>query len=276
VAAVIGDPIRRSLSPAIHNAAFRVLDLDWVYVAFPVAAGDVVRALDGMRGLGVSGLSVTMPCKQAASRAVEVRDQDAEVLDAVNCIVNDAGVLIGHNTDGAGFVAGAADAGFEPVGRRVVVLGAGGAARAVILALARAGAGEIVVVNRSRDRAYQAVTVAERGGGTGRVGGLADIAGADLVVNATSVGMGASDIESGAMPIPAELVDSLIAEGQFVADLVTHPVETPLLRAAVRAGARPVDGLGMLVHQAAIAFERWTGVEAPLAVMHTAARRGQV
>jgi shikimate dehydrogenase len=177
----------------------------------------------------------------------------------------DPGRLVGHNTDGPGFVAAVRAAGFEPHGARCAVVGAGGAARAVILALARAGATEVVVVNRSTDRAEAAAVLAD---GAGRVGTFEDLPEADLVVNATSVGMGVDTDAEG--PVPFDL--ALVRPGQHVAELVVFPVRTPLLRHAAARGAVPVDGVGMLVHQAAIAFELWTGETAPVPVMLAAAR----
>jgi shikimate dehydrogenase len=265
VAAVIGDPIRHSLSPTIHNAAFRALDLDWVYVALPVAAGDAARALDGMRAFGIDGLSVTMPHKDAVAALVDDHEADAAALGAVNCVERRDDRLVGHNTDGAGFVAAVRDAGFDPYGRRCAVLGAGGAARAVILALGRAGAAEVVVVNRTVERAEAAVSLA---GPVGRLGDESSVRAAELVVNATSVGMGQLD-EHGDVPCPIEL----IGPHHTVADLVMHPLQTPLLRGAEARGAATIDGLGMLVHQAAAAFEIWTGVAPPVDVMLAAARR---
>jgi len=266
VAAVIGMPIRHSLSPEIHNAAFRALDLDWVYTAFPVAEGDVPAALAGVRALGIEGLSVTMPHKQATADAVDRLSDDARDLRAVNCVVRDGDDLVGHNTDGPGFLAGLrAAAGFDPAGQDCVVLGAGGAARAVVLALARAGAARVTVVNRTEARAADAAALA---GAAGMVGRVDAVASAALVVNATSVGMGS---EVGAVDGPAPFATDLLSEGQVVADLVVHPVDTPLLLRAAARGAVPVDGIGMLVHQAALAFTLWTGVDAPVDVMTEAA-----
>jgi shikimate dehydrogenase len=267
LAAVIGDPVRHSLSPAIHNAAFRARGLDWVFLALPVATGDVPRALAGMRALGIDGLSVTMPHKQAVAAGVDELDADAAALEAVNCVWRDGERLGGCNTDGPGFVASLADAGFSPKDRRCVVLGAGGAARAVVLALARAGAAEVAVVNRTREKAEAAVTLA---GHIGRVAPVEAVDEADLIVNATSVGMGAMDPASGELPLPG----ALLRGDHVVADLVVHPLETPLLRHARSVGATAVDGAGMLVHQAALAFERWTGAPAPVDVMLGAVRQG--
>ncbi len=263
LAAVIGSPVRHSMSPTIHNAAFAALGLDWAYLAFEVAPGQAARALDAMRTLGLGGLSVTMPHKLDVAAAVDELTPAAAALGAANTVVPlGDGRLLGDNTDGAGFVDSLRAAGVEPAGRRVVLVGAGGAARAVAVALAAAGVTDLAVVNRTPERA---IAVAALAGAVGRVGdAAADLAAADLIVNATSVGMGAS----GGLPFdPAGL-----HAGQAVADLVYHPLETPLLAAARAAGATPVDGLGMLVHQAARQFTRWTGREAPLGAMDAAAR----
>jgi shikimate dehydrogenase len=263
VAGVIGAPVRHSLSPAIHNAAFAAAGLDWVFAAFEVEPGGAARALDGARALGLGGLSVTMPHKEDVAAAVDERSAVVDRLAAANCVVPvGGGRLRGESTDGEGFMRSLADAGVDPAGLRCCVLGAGGAARAVVLALAAAGAGEVTVVNRTEANAVRAVELA---GAVGRVANGAAVAGAiggaHLVVNATSVGMG-----GGAGPIDVDLLGA----GQVVADLVYEPVRTALLDGAAAAGCRTVDGLGMLVHQAAIAFEAWTGETAPLAAMRGA------
>ncbi len=262
LAAVIGTPVRHSLSPVLHNAAFAAAGLDWVYVALEVAEGRVPEALAGARALGVGGLSVTTPHKEAAADACDRLSPDASLLHAVNCVVPDGDELVGHNTDGPGFVAALGADGFDPQGRACVVLGAGGAARAIALALARAGAAEVSVVNRTRARAEQAVALV---GGAGRVvepGAAASVvADAALVVNATTVGMGQP--AAGDVPVDPELLHA----GQLVADIVYRPLETPLLAAARRRGATVVNGVPMLVHQAAEAFRLWTGVPPPVAAM---------
>jgi len=171
------------------------------------------------------------------------------------------GRLRGHSTDGAGFVASLREAGVDPAGLRVGVIGAGAAARSVIDALARAEAASVVVVNRSAERAAQAAALAGDRGATAAADQLGEC---DLVVNATSVGMGADELP---------LDPSLLREGQVVADLVYHPLDTALLRAARAIGARTVDGLGMLVHQAALQQELWLGVRPDPDVMRAAAVR---
>ena len=267
VVGVIGDPVGHSLSPLLHNAAFDALGLDWVSVAFPVAGGRVAEALGGMRAFGIKGLSVTMPHKHDASLLVDERTTVAERLGVVNCITRTVtGQLVGDSTDGAGFLESLRrGAGFEPTDRRCLVLGAGGAARAVVVALADAGALEVVVVNRTLSRAQEA---AELAGRCGRVGTPDDVAQAELVVQATPVGMEGVGPDAASLPIDPAVLHA----GQVVADLVYHPLVTPLLAAARAQGAETVGGLGMLVHQAALAIERWTGQRAPVEAMWTAVR----
>lgn len=263
LAAVIGFPVRHSLSPAMHNAAFGELGLDWVYVAFEVAPGGVEAAFAGVRALGFGGLSVTIPHKSAALEAVDEVSDAARAVGAVNTVVPTAGGrLRGDNTDGAGFLAALTDEGFDPTGRICAVLGAGGAARAAVHALAGAGAAEVAVINRTPARAE---TTAALAGATGRVGSPADVVHADLVVNATPLGLAGSQ----ELPIDPEL----LREGQLVVDLVPNPAVTPLMRAARERGAGVAGGLGMLVHQGALAFELWTGRPAPVGVMRDAAVR---
>lgn len=261
VAAVIGDPVVHSRSPAIHNAAFRSLGLDWVFVAFATPTGAADEAVRSMRGLALGGLSVTMPHKDEVARHVDRLSPEAQRLGAVNCVAWDDGDLVGHNTDGRGFVDALGEQGVELAGERLVLLGAGGAARAVLVGALLAGADEVVVINRDQARARAAVAL---GGQSCRVGEPADISGAQVVVNATPVGM--------APDRGVPLDTGLLRAGQVVVDLVYDPLETPLLAAAAAAGAVPVGGLGMLVHQAAAAFELWTGASAPLEAMWSAAR----
>ncbi len=267
VVGVIGDPVAHSLSPLLHNAAFVELGVDWVSAAFPVATGQAAAALAGMRALGVRGLSVTMPHKDAVAAGVDTRSPTAERLGAVNCVSREGDVLRGENTDGAGFVAALGQgAGFDPRGRRCLVAGAGGAARAVVLALGAAGAGEVVVVNRTPERAATAAALA---GAAGRVGEAAEASAMDLVVNATPVGMA----DTGAVAARPVIDPARLGPAQLAVDLVVHPLVTPWMAAAEGSGARVLGGLGMLVHQAALQIEIWTGLEAPVAAMWSAASR---
>lgn len=258
---MIGAPVEHSLSPVIHNAAFAALGLDWAYFAVSVPDGRAPDALAAMRSLHLAGMSVTMPHKAAAAAGSDVLTPRAERLGAVNCLAWRGTQVEGDSTDGPGFLDSlVVDHAWDPAGRRAVVVGAGGAARAVIAALAEAGAAQVGVLGRTPERAAQAALLA------GAVGAVVDpdaVAGADLVVNATPVGMGGDP----ALPVDADRLGA----GQVVVDLVYDPVETPLLVAARERGAMPVNGLGMLVHQAAHAFRRWTGEDPPVEVMSAAA-----
>ena len=270
VAAVIGDPVRHSRSPAIHNAAFAAAGIDWVFTAFEVPAGKGAEALDAMRVLRLAGMSVTMPLKAEVAAAADEVDEEVEVLAAANCMVPlGDGRLRAANTDAAGFVAGLhADAGLSPEGLRVALMGGGGAARAVAWGLAAAGAADVAVINRTQAKAEAAAAVANaagRAGRPGRIGTMDDIAGADVVVNATSVGMGADP----SMPCDP----SLLRPGQVAVDLVYEPTETAWLAALRQRGVEAHNGLSMLAYQAAAAFELWTGADAPVEVMRQAALR---
>ena len=277
---VIGSPIGHSLSPVLHNAAFAALGLDatWHSRAFEVAPGEAASALAAMRRADISGLSVTMPHKADVTALVDDCSPVARGLGAVNCIVNRSGRLFGTNTDGEGFVASLArGAAFTPAGRRCLVIGAGGAARAVILALAQAGASAVAVLNRTPERAAAAAALAGVSGSVVPVGpvGSAEekgqleaVASADLVVNATPLGMAGAFHGSAADWLVAP---QLLHPGQVVADLVYAPRPTRWLAEAAAAGAHPVDGLGMLVHQAAAQLELWTGQQAPVEAMWQAA-----
>jgi len=265
VVGVIGDPIDHSLSPLLHNTAFAALGLDWVSVGFRVPDGSAAGALEGMRALGLAGLSVTMPHKTAVAALVERTTAVASSLRAVNCVLRRDGALVGDNTDGEGFIASLRrGAGFEPEGARCLVAGGGGAARAVVLALAGSGAAEVVVVNRDPRRGAAAADLA---GTVGRVGRAEEAAGAALVVNATPVGMSGTGAAGADPVIPA----SLVGPGQVAVDLVYHPLRTPWLVAADANGATVVSGLGMLVHQAAAQVRRFTGEEPPVGAMWAAA-----
>jgi len=268
LAAIIGDPVRHSLSPAMHNAAFEAAGLDWLYVALLVERGAGARALDAIRVLGFEGLSVTMPHKAAAADACDEVRGDAARLHSVNCVSRGAdGQLVGESTDGEGFLRSLLEEGHDPRGRGALVLGAGGAGRAVVLALAGAGA-NVRVAARRREAAAEVAALAP---GIDVVDweAVPDTARAsDLIVNATPIGMaaGSAAVEGATLPFgPGHF-----GPGQVVADLVYQPRRTPLLEAAAASGAATVDGVGMLVHQGAIAFERWTGVAPSVEVMRSA------
>jgi shikimate dehydrogenase len=260
VAGIIGWPVGHSLSPAMHNAAFAELGLDWAYVAFPVPPARVGEAVRGLAGAGVAGLNVTIPHKEAVLAACGRRSDAVRAIGAANTLVPDGdGGWDADNTDAAGFLRALDElAPRDLAGEDVLLIGAGGAARAVAHALRGRGA-RLRVANRTEARAAGlgtpvpfARTELERAA-----------AGAALVVNATSLGLGRDDV-------PPELPLDALGEGQAAADVVYRPGGTPWLAAAAARGARPVDGLAMLLHQGAAAFRAWTGVEPPLDAMRRA------
>jgi shikimate dehydrogenase len=256
LACIIGWPVAESLSPAIHNAAFAALGLDWTYVPLAVRPGAIDEGMNLVRQLGVEGANVTMPHKRAVIPLLDRLDDEAAALDAVNTIVRNGTALVGHNTDGPGFLAAVTDqTAFEPAGKTAIILGAGGAARAVAVALARAGASVCV----SARRPEQASEVASLTPGID-VAGWGEYAPADLIVNATPSREG----------LPLDALG--FAPGMLVVDLIYLPPVTELVRFAREAGATALDGLGMLVHQAALSFRLWTGVRPPIDVMAGAAR----
>jgi shikimate dehydrogenase len=260
VTGLIGDPVAHSRSPAILNAAYRETGLNWIYAAFPVPRGRGGDAVRGALALRFAGLTVTMPHKAEAAAACDELTPDAIALGAVNVVtVTDDGRLLGSSTDGEGFVRSVRDEDFDPGGTDVLVAGAGGAARAIVLALGGSGA-RVTVAARRLDAAESAAALVPGG----RAVTLADVDPGvyALVVNATPLGMQG---EPG--PVPVERLNP----GQLVVDTVYHPMETPFLAAARARGIHAVNGLGMLVHQAALAFESWTGLDAPVATMRAAA-----
>jgi shikimate dehydrogenase len=230
-------------------------------VGFPVAAGQARPALAGAQALGVRGLSVTMPHKGEVVDLVDRCSTLATRLGAVNCVIfGEDGSSSGENTDGPGLVAALRRGDrFDPTGQRCLVVGAGGAARAVVAALADAGADEVTVVNRTEDRARAA---AELAGPVGRIGTPADASRCHLVVNATPLGLGGGGT-AGEWPIDP----GLLVAGQVVVDLVYHPPMTPWLEAARQQGAVVSNGLGMLVHQAALQLAAWTELDPPVDAM---------
>lgn len=275
--AVIGWPIAQSLSPVMHNAAYDALGLNWVCLPMGVPdQGALLAFTEAARRLSFVGFNVTMPYKQAMLELCDETATLAQLAGAVNTVHCVDGRLIGYNTDGRGLLESlASDAGFDPAGRSVAVLGAGGAAGAALTALILGRASSITVVNRTVERAEALLGRVEQRLRNTVVAALpldssaaAAVRDADLIVNATPSGMSSSDPS----PIPVEW----LRPGQVVLDMVYQRPETALLRAASLAGARPVNGLGMLVAQGALAIDIWMddaagGLKAPRDVMRAAA-----
>ncbi len=271
VIGVIGEPIAHSLSPTIHNAALAAMGRDWVSVAFPTPEGQGAAAIGAMTVLGIRGLSVTMPHKAAAAAACDRLDPSAARLGVVNCVHNDAGTLVGYNTDGDGFVDALQHrAGVTIDGASIAVLGAGGAARSIVEALGRNSPRRIAVINRTASRADDVAELAPMAEPTG-IGAVGD---ADVVINTTSVGMGVApdaggDYDPATMPCdPALVMDDAVA-----VDIIYHPLRTRWLEALANRGMAVHNGVDMLVAQAAIQLRIFTGETPDMAAMTDAATR---
>lgn len=267
---IFGDPVAHSLSPAMHNTAFRELNMDWCYAPFHVLPRYLEEAVRGVRALGLRGVNVTVPHKETIMPLLDVIDPEAVAIGAVNTIVNEGGVLAGHNTDAFGFVRSLEAKGILISGRRVHVLGAGGAARAVCHGLLGKGLSSMLIVNRTVDKADRlAAHLAVRYPGVDiRAASGTDLSTADIVVNTTSLGLHASD------PFPLDPMD--LRADLVVCDLVYRPGGTPLLRRADERGCHVIDGAGMLLWQGWQAFKLWTGLEPPVSAMTEALRQAGV
>ncbi len=264
IVALIGWPVEHSLSPVLHNHAFRQAGLDWHYVPLPVAPGQLAQAVRSLVTQQFAGANVTTPYKQAVIPYLDELAPEAQAIGAVNNLVVHHGRIIGHNTDAGGFLASLAEVGFDPAGATCAVLGAGGAARAVVWALNRAGA-LVHVYNRTPEHALE---LARPGVQVHSLAELPQVpSDTCLLVNATTLGFG---LQKNLSPWPDGYP---ISARWLVYDLVYGPQPTPLLAAARSAGATAIDGLGMLVHQAAHSFELWTGLTLPVAVFWQAAGR---
>jgi len=267
VCCVIGDPIEHTLSPLIHNKAFENLGLDFVYVAFRVNREMLGKAIDGIRAFNIHGINITIPHKVRVLEYLDVVNDLVRNIGAVNTIVNEEGRLIGYNTDGDGALRALVKGGVSLSGKKVVVLGAGGAARAIVYFVAKEKPSSIMILNRTREKADElAENVSTKTGMLARAKKLAnqslkyEMQDADLVINCTSVGM-APNI--GETPLPK----SLLRKDIVVMDIIYNPLETRLLKEAKEAGAITISGVEMFVHQAASAFEIWTGNKAPVDLM---------
>ena len=276
---IFGHPVRHSLSPRMHNAAFEHLGLKYCYLAFDVDPSRLSEAVAAIRALNMLGANVTIPHKVEIIKFLDELSRDARLMGAVNTIHNRDGVLTGYNTDGCGMLeALEKEAGFVPADKKAVVIGAGGAARAACVSLLTSGAREVVIINRTEEKAFQlrdhiSSLMDTSGADLGRAdlgrvaaAGLEELPGAlegaDLLVNATSVGMhGDESIIEDA---------SLVSPGMVVCDFVYRPTLTRFLEIAKSRGAKAVSGTSILLYQGVQAFAIWTGMEAPVEVMRRA------
>ena len=274
VVGVMGWPVEHTLSPAMHNAAFKATGLNWRYLPLPVHPDRLGQAVHGLRALGFAGCNVTVPHKQAVMGYLDEITAEAKAIGAVNTILVQAdGRMTGHNTDADGFLRSLVGRGLQPEGKRTVVIGAGGAARAVAYALASAGT-PITILNRTLSRAeylvadlaslFPSLSLRSLSLTPGTL--RQEVTSADLLVNTTSLGMW-PHVDGSPWPDEFPLPVSLT-----VFDLVYNPLETRLMRQARKAGARAIGGLEMLVYQGVAAWELWTGQKAPVEMMITAAK----
>jgi shikimate dehydrogenase len=266
VCGVIGDPVEHSLSPSMHNAAFKELNLDFTYVAFRVRMGELKEAIVGARSLDIHGLNATMPHKNVIAGYLDEIDPKAKSIGAVNTILNNEGKLIGYNTDGVGALRALKENGITPTGKKILLLGAGGAGKAIAFYAAQE-AEELVILNRTPQKAEKLADVLHREFDKRIIGKDfspkiigEELKDADILVNATSVGMH-PNVNRSLVP-PNSLKTDL-----YVMDIIYSPLDTKLLQDAKAAGAKVISGIEMLLHQGAASFEIWTNRQAPVKVM---------
>lgn len=249
---LIGDPVEKSLSPEIHNLSFELNGIDGAYLALRVKPQDLGEALGGIRALGIKGINVTIPHKVEIIKYLDELDEEAELLGAVNTVKNVDGKLKGYNTDGRGFVELLRSSGVELKGKRVLMLGAGGASRAIAISLGLEGVSEICVFNRTEEKSKAlAEEISSKIKDVSAVYKLSDLKNYDLAINCTSVGMH-PDVSR--VPFDVEL----LSEHCIVADIVYKPLRTEFLTRAEARGLKTVEGLGMLINQALLSEEIWT------------------
>lgn len=264
VVALIGHPVEHTLSPAMHNAAFEALGLDYRYVAFPVPPEALRDAVAGVKALSLAGVNVTVPHKEKVIPLLDEVAEEAAFIGAVNTVVNRAGRLHGYNTDGRGFMRSLAEEGVSAAGKTVLVLGAGGASRAISYYLSEQ-ASRLLLFDIDRDKAERLTADLQRiRGSVAHLESIEDLAGVDIVVNATPLGLKPSD------SLPLDV--SLLSRTQTVGDLVYR--ETPFLREAAAKGCKTFHGVGMLLWQGVLAFELWTGVMPPHQLMREVLVKG--
>jgi shikimate dehydrogenase len=269
---IFGHPVHHSLSPVMHNSAFSALGLDCVYVAFNVSPGEIDKAAQAVRTLGINGINITIPHKESIISHLDKIAPEAELMGAVNTVKNDNGKLTGYNTDVGGFLKAVdEDLGIKPEGLSVLLTGAGGAARAVMSAFCMNGVERIYIANRTYDKGLKLASEFGKRFKKIKIEPVAlddvkniraRLAEADILVNSTAAGMeGRETID---LPLDA------LKETATVYDLVYKPRETPLVKEARRLGHRASGGLGMLLYQGALSFEIWTGRDAPVEAMRKA------
>jgi shikimate dehydrogenase len=269
IVGVFGDPVDENPTIAMHEAAFKARGLNWRYQNFRVKPEQLPAAMQGMRAMNFKGINLTIPHKVAVLQHLDRITPEAAMMGAVNTVVRQGDELIGTNTDGKGFLLSLKQAGVDPAGKRVVFLGAGGAARAMSVELALAGAAHITIANRTPYRGDDLAKLLKERTKTPAdfawwLGDYSVPANTDILVNATPVGLHPNTDDK-----PGVKMDS-IGAGMLVCDVIPNPPRTQFLIEAATRGAKTLDGLGMLVYQGAIAFTIWTGEDAPIEAMKQA------
>jgi len=269
---IFGHPISHTLSPVMHNAVIKALGLDMAYLPFEVKPPNLKEAINGIKSLGIIGVNITIPHKESVIRFLDDISEEARLVGAVNTIVNKDRKLVGYNTDGSGYMASLKEElGFNPKSKRIIIIGAGGAARGILAALATQKPKSITVANRTLSRAVSLIKTFKGKFRDTRFEAIdldnnmlkMSFNSVDLLINTTSVGMK----QSKALKIPLETLPKIA----IVSDIIYNPLETLLLKKAKKFGLTTHGGLGMLVHQGARSFKLWTGMDAPMNVMRKAA-----
>ena len=269
---IFGHPISHTLSPVMHNAVIKALGLDMAYLPFEVKPSNLKEAINGIKSLGIIGVNITIPHKESVIRFLDDISEEARLVGAVNTIVNKDRKLVGYNTDGSGYMASLKEElGFNPKSKRIIIIGAGGAARGILAALATQKPKSITVANRTLSRAVSLIKTFKGKFRDTRFEAIdldnnmlkMSFNSVDLLINTTSVGMK----QGKTLKIPLETLPKIA----IVSDIIYNPLETLLLKKAKKIGLTTHGGLGMLVHQGARSFKLWTGMDAPMNVMRKAA-----
>lgn len=267
--ALLGKPVKHSKSPYMHNQSFKILDLDFAYMAFEIEDYEIEKTIEAMKILNAKGFNITMPYKEKVMKFLDQIDEQTKIIGSVNTVLNHNGKLIGYNTDGKGFIKSIEEKNIKFKGEKIVILGSGGAARAIAIQLAFEGAGEILIVNRRREKAEIIVNTINKSISKIKARSIelnedflkAELKDAKILVNTTPVGMNDSIDKSLIMDIES------LHRDLFVADIIYNPLKTKLLSQAEKIGCKTMNGMNMLIYQGALAFKIWTGKDMPKSII---------
>lgn len=262
ITGIFGYPVEHTLSPAMHNAAFEHLSLDYCYVPFSVRPEFLGNAVTAIRALNLRGVNVTVPHKEKIMSFLDKVDKEASFIGAVNTILNSDGALTGYNTDGRGFIGALSEAEISTARKTIMILGAGGASKSISYYLSEKAA-KLLIFDIDKDKAVRlAKDLGSIRSNVEYTDSISDLNGIDILINATPLGLKDADLS----PVPV----SLITQDMIVCDLIYR--DTPLLTAAAAKGCKTMNGIGMLLHQGVLAFEIWTGIPPPVDIMRNAIR----